>query len=138
MTSLEKRRLLARFNPNCSAQTTSMPEPPEEIRTRVPEDYMCFLRETNGGEGFVGDNYIILWTIEDLLVLNRSYMVDEYAPGLFLFGTDGGGEGFAFDTRSEARPIVSVPFVGMDLSLIRPIAPSFDEFLQALYKGLWG
>lgn len=56
-----------------------------------------------------------------------------YAPGLFLFGSDGGGEAFAFDLRSNPPPVVSVPFVGMDLSLVEFVAVDFGAFLEVLY-----
>jgi hypothetical protein len=71
----------------------------------LPEAYLKFLLQSNGGEGFIGhSSYIILWAIEDLIKMNESYQVDEYAPGLFLFGSDGGGEAYAFDIRSGSRP----------------------------------
>jgi hypothetical protein len=54
----------------------------------------------NGGEGFIGENYLRAWPVEDLIQSNKDYRVDEAAPGLFLFGSSGGGEAFAFDTRS--------------------------------------
>jgi hypothetical protein len=66
--------------------------------------------------------------------MNKAYQVAEYAPGLFLFGSDGGGEAFAFDTRTEAKPIVSVPFVGMELKLARPLGSNFKAFLEELFK----
>jgi len=66
--------------------------------------------------------------------MNRSYQITEYAPGLLLFGSDGGGEAFAFDIRSGEESIVSVPFVGMDLHLARPVARDFQTFLQVLFN----
>jgi hypothetical protein len=74
------------------------------------------------------------WRIGELLEMNRAYEVADYAPGLFLFGSDGGGEAFAFDTRRGANPIVSVPFVGMELKMARPIASNFTAFLDELFK----
>lgn len=89
----------------------------------------------NGGEGFIGPNaYVIFWKLEELMELNKAYQVAEYAPGLFIFGSDGGGEAYAFDVRTPAMPIVSVPFVGLDLSLARAIAPTFSGFLDILSK----
>jgi hypothetical protein len=87
---------------------------------RLPEDYAKFLQGVDGGEGFVGNTYLILWRAEELLAMNRAYQVAEYAPGLFLFGSDRGGEAFGFDTRSDTKPIVSVPFAGMKLKVARP------------------
>jgi hypothetical protein len=51
-----------------------------------------------------------------------------------LFGSDGGGEAFAFDRRSEEQPIVRVPFIPLDLKEVRAFAPTFDGFLEALFE----
>jgi len=51
---------------------------------------------------------------------------------LTLFGSNGAGEGFAFDMREPSKPVVSVPFIGIDLKEITPIATTFDGFLVNL------
>ncbi|SRR6266487_5605684 len=134
MTSADKRKLLLKFNSKAPAGASSIRQFEMESGFRLPDDYAQFLQQTNGGEGFVGNAYLILWRIEELLEMNKDYQVAEFAPGLFLFGSNGGGEAFAFDMRSDAMPIVSVPFVGMELSSIIPIAPDFKAFLEALFK----
>jgi len=98
----------------------------------LPEDYQAFLRRHDGGEGFVGKNYLILFHAEELVPSNREYEVQEYAPGLILFASDGGGEGYAFDARNDLMRIVKVPFIGMDVRSAVPIADSFNEFLSRL------
>lgn len=98
----------------------------------LPSDYRCFLRENNGGEGFISDSYLILWRAEELVDFNRDYEVEKYAPGLFLFGSNGGGEGYGFDLRGPEMVVVMVPFVGMSLRYARGIASSFHEFLRQL------
>jgi hypothetical protein len=45
--------------------------------------------------GFIGENYLMAWPVEDLIQFNKEYLVDEAAPELFLFGSSGGGEAFA-------------------------------------------
>jgi len=70
---------------------------------------------------------------KELLRLNQAYEVAEYAPALFLFGSNGGGEAYAFDRASKGA-IVAVPFVGMDVSLAQLQAPSFKEFIERLAK----
>jgi hypothetical protein len=40
----------------------------------------------------------------------------------------------AFDRRSDAQPVVSVPFVGMELELANVMGKSFTEFLENLSK----
>ena len=134
MKPFDKKQIFEKFNSNPPASVASLRNFELESDFRLPEDYVQFLQQTNGGEGFVGPNaYVILWRLEELLEMNKAYQVAEFAPGLFLFGSDGGGEAFAFDTRSNAKPIVSVPFVGMEVNLVRSIAPNFKEFLKELY-----
>lgn len=99
---------------------------------KLPSDYVRFMREIDGGTGFISDNYLILWKAEELLTFNREYEIEMYAPGLFLFGSSGGGEGFAFDMRDEKMGVVMVPFIGMSLTDAKPIAPGFDDFLRYL------
>ena len=99
----------------------------------LPADYVQFLEQMNGGEGFVGKNYLMAWPIEDLIQFNKDYYVDVAAPELLLFGSSGGGETFAFDTRSSPPPIVAVPaIVCLEDAIV--IAPTFNSFLQHLYR----
>lgn len=134
MTPSDRDRLLVKFNGNPPLDATAIRRFETESGLCFPGDYVRFLQQMNGGEGFVGNAYVILWRTEELLEMNKAYQVSDYAPGLFLFGSDGGGEAFAFDTRSPAKPIVAVPFVGMDLSLARLVAQSFEGFLDELFK----
>lgn len=101
------------------------------LKVELPHDYREFLRASNGGEGFLGQNYVALWRAEELKPLNDSYDVAQFAPGLLLFGSDGGGEGYAFDTRENPWVVVQVPFIGMgDARSTIPLGRSFTEFLQ--------
>jgi hypothetical protein len=126
--------VLAEFNGRPPADADSIRRLEVEAGFRLPEDYAAFLMRSDGGEGFIGGFYLILWSTGELLKLNRAFHVDEFAPGLFLFGSDGGGEGLAFDRRSDAQPVVSVPFVGMELELANVMGKSFTEFLENLSK----
>ena len=130
----DKEGILAEFNGNPPADAASIQQFQTEAGLRLPEDYANFLRARDGGEGFIGDAYLILWRVGELLELNKAYQVAEYAPGLILFGTNGGGEAFAFDSRSDAKPIVSVPFIGMALKSVHTIAPNFELFLDNLSR----
>jgi SMI1 / KNR4 family (SUKH-1) len=102
---------------------------------RLSRDYVEFLKATDGGEGYVGEAYVILWGAGELVAMNNGYEVETYAPGLLIFGSDGGGEAYGFDTRVPQWSIVEIPFVGMEWSVARPIGPSFLEFLEHLLRG---
>jgi SMI1 / KNR4 family (SUKH-1) len=101
----------------------------------LPDEYKHFMGAHDGGEGFFGKQYVILWRTAELIDFNRDYEVTRYAPGLLLFGSSGGGEAFAFDIREEERMRVRmVPFIGMSLKDAKPIADTFKGFLIRLAK----
>lgn len=95
----------------------------------LPDDFIELYKYSNGGEGFIGDGYLIVWRSEELEKFNSEYEVEKYAPGIILFGSNGGGEAFGFDTRSTPFKVVQIPFVGMNLKYARTVADSFTELL---------
>lgn len=100
----------------------------------LPLEYLEFLKKTNGGYGFIGnESYVILWQLEEIGFLNKAYEVQKYVPGLLLFGSNGGGESYGFDIRKKSWNIVQIPFVGMSWDLAQPLAKSFNQFLNYLY-----
>jgi cell wall assembly regulator SMI1 len=98
----------------------------------LPADYRSFLLEQDGGEGWVGAHYLSLWRTAELVPFNAEYEVPQWAPGFIIFGSNGGGEGFGFDTRSTPWPVVQVPFIGMSHEDGRWVASGFSEFLRRM------
>ncbi|MGS0893263.1 SMI1/KNR4 family protein [Burkholderia stagnalis] len=101
-----------------------------EVRITLPEDYMDFLRKCNGGEGFVEGNYMMLWKAEDIVRFNKEYEVADCAQELLIFGSNGGGEAYAFDARVFPMPIVQIPFIGMDVADAIPVADCFSALFS--------
>jgi len=134
MTLVSPEKLFAKFDANPPANSGSIARCQAHLAVPLPQDYVQFLRQMNGWEGFIGKNYLRAWPVEDLIQSNKDYRVDEAAPGLFLFGSSGGGEAFAFDTRSAPPPIVAVPFIVLNLEDAIVMAPNFTEFLLHLYR----
>jgi hypothetical protein len=100
---------------------------------KLPADLRELIETSDGAEGFINGHYLMLWSATEIIECNKSYQVDLYAPGLLLFGSNGGGEAYAFDTRaSNSMPVVRVPFIGMDLEYADVEAPTFTEFLEKL------
>jgi len=123
--------LLARFSANSPADDKALEQFEKRSELALPTSYKKFLKCTNGGDGFIGKNrYVILWRLEELLELNESYRIYEFARGLFLFGSNGGGEAFAFDMRSDQKLIVSMPYIGMAIDSVHPICDDFEVFLS--------
>lgn len=127
------QEFLSEFDLNHPAPVHLIEEAEKNLSFSFPKDYRRFLELGNGGDGFIGESYAILWRVEELASLNNEYQVCDYAPGLLLFGSNGGGEAFAFDLRAPTQPIVKVPFVGMDLQSIVVIGKNFSNFLNYLY-----
>jgi hypothetical protein len=122
---------MTNFLRNAPTSVVSLQEFERRSGFRLPQDYAMFLQRTNGGDGYCNRNqYAMLWRLEELLGLNESYEIRDYVPGLFVFGSDGGGEALAFDQRADKHSIVRVPFVGMDLGLCEQIARRFKDLVD--------
>lgn len=107
----------------------------EYFKVILPKQYIDFMLTANGAEGDVGDNsYLVLWSAEEIIELNKDYEVNEFAPGLLLFGSNGGMDAYAFDTRRESLPIIEVPFIGMGLEEVKDCGDTFLDFLKYLYN----
>src|SRR5690242_4867217 len=106
-------------------------ESERKLGLKLPAEYVEFLKYSNGGEGFIGENaYVRLWPVEKLSEMNRSYEVVKDAPGLLIFGSNGGGEAYGFDMRVPQPPVVQVPFIGMAWDVAWAAGKSFDDFLK--------
>ena len=127
------RQMLARFKCSSGASDSSIRESEAKLGFNLPVEYIAFLKLTNGGEGFIGGEYAIFWNVEELAEANADYQVHEYAAGLLIFGSNGGGEAYGFDTRREPWPVVRMPFVGMNWDQAISIGDSFSEFLERLH-----
>jgi hypothetical protein len=118
--------------PPVSAETLRTAE--RDIGTILPDDYRSFLLQHNGGDGFIGEHYLILWSAEELSIFNEGYEVSKHAPGLLIFGSTGGGDGFAFDTRTSPYRVMQIPFVGMGVAEEFLVAGGFNELLDAMHE----
>jgi hypothetical protein len=54
----------------------------------LPPEYLCFLRYSNGGEGFlcIAPWYFQLCSAEEVIAHNQGYNVEEFPPGWFAIG----------------------------------------------------
>jgi len=125
--------LLTNFAKRPAATKAAIEDCERALGTKLPEDYRDFLNFSNGGEGFIGSgSYCALYQVEDLPSRNEGYEVKTQAPGFLLIGSDGGGEAFGFDMRSERCVYVQMPFMPLEWEYARPLGSSFLEFLEHL------
>ena len=64
----------------------------------LPEEYKKFVKAGSlEGELSIDPGWYQLWPLDQVAELNRNYEIEEFAPGFLAFGSNGGGEIFAFD-----------------------------------------
>lgn len=126
------QQYLKSFDLNDPADLNVIRNIEDQLGFQFPNEYVKFLLHSNGGEGPIGDNYLQLWKVEELIEDNEGYSVEECAPGLLIIGSDGGDTAYCMDTRSKKMPLVSIPFIGMDLDEVELYGSSFTKFLEIL------
>jgi hypothetical protein len=119
------------FLSNAPAAPAAIQELRGHLPASVPSDYFDLLATTNGGEGFVGNTYVIFFAAEDVLSLNAAYHVSDLAPGFFLIGSNAIGDAIVFDCRTAVCRLVLVPFIPLMPDVAEPIGSSITEFLDA-------
>ncbi len=117
------------------ADPSSISELIGAVAEPLPDAYVALLQYSNGGEGplSIAPGWLQLWPAEKVLRLNKAYFIDTNLHGYFGFGSDGGGELFAFDLR-QGRPckVVMVPFVPMTEAELVIVADDFETFVRAM------
>lgn len=106
-----------------------------EMCINSPDQYKEFMLESNGAEGSIGENsYLAIWSVEEVVTLNKDAKVEEFTPGLVFFASDGGGMAYAFDKREENISIVEIPDDSIHIEDAKLIGKTFNDFLQNLYN----
>jgi hypothetical protein len=108
----------------------SLKEFSSKVNFKLPQGYLEFMSNSNGAEGQLASSYFILWSIDELFDLNEQYHVDEFAPGFFIIGSDGGDTAFAIDKRTGE--LYDMPFVGMSREEATLRARDFPGLLETL------
>jgi SMI1/KNR4 family protein SUKH-1 len=98
----------------------------------IPDYYVDFLNKSNGAEGFVGTVPLFLLRAEEIDEINIAAAIDEFVPGLVIFGSDLSGISYAFDTRQEHAPIVEFFDADIGDGEEQFCANSISDFFQYL------
>ena len=96
----------------------------------LPEDYVALMLFSNGAEGRLGnssDSFIIIWPIEDVIVLNEGYGVSNDYPELVIFGKDAATAAYAFDIRFSPMPVIEVDLI--DPEYRKEVGGDFLDFM---------
>ena len=102
----------------------------------LPEDYRAVMRRTNGGECDFGESWMVLQSLEAAIERNATFKEAGFPPFIF-FGSDGGGDGYAWDLRPERHSrYVVVPFIVPEDEAVIPCGDTLEEFLSVLHGGI--
>lgn len=128
------KKYLNNLSLNTPASLSEIKDVEDKLGVKLPKDYIDFMMFSNGCEGSIGESYIVMWPIEELVQCNEDYEVEDYVPGLILFGSNGAGEAYGFDMRGEQVSYIMVPFMLEYEAIIRQ-GYTIHEFFERLYTG---
>jgi hypothetical protein len=122
--------LAVRWRATASGPFFDMADPPVEFLQALPADYLSAVDEFGGREGFIGETYLRLYRLEELVGLNVAYEVPALFPQVILFASNGAGEAFAFPLGQAG--VLQVPFLPLSTEHAGRVASSFTEFVRLL------
>jgi SMI1 / KNR4 family (SUKH-1) len=101
-----------------------------EMDCKLPADVKALLREHDGGRGSLGERKqpFELWSIERIADECEAQEVTRAVPGLVLFGSDGGSEGYGWLAGKYGR----VPMLAAGPHEFENLGTSLVELLRAL------
>jgi hypothetical protein len=130
----DMRKFTKALSLNSGAPSETIESFEQRFQIVFPGDYKHFLSTSNGASGFVGESYLLLWSLDDMEEINQLSNLEEYIPGLILFGSDGGGETYAFDTRQSRLSFVKFPSIGVNSENVEFCGHTFYDFLAHIFK----
>ena len=107
-------------------------EKPEQMISSVnglelPEDYLAFLREYNGGEGPLGENnYSRFYRLEELQEINDEYEVPKWWPGYVVIGS---ADNQLWAYNPEKGVYCQIDSCNTDEDTYYTVSDSFEAFL---------
>jgi hypothetical protein len=106
-----------------------------ELRAKYPYSppaYFELLAGLNRWEGFVGENYTVLFDAATAVATDE-YEVPTYCPGYFALGSNGGGELRVCTERGiDDRPIYFLPAIGMKDAGLMVVSRTASAFAGAV------
>ncbi len=101
---------------------------------KLPDDYLGFISEHNGGEGPLGqNNYGRFYKLEELEEINEAYDVKNSWPGYIVIG---GIDDTLWAYNPEKKIYCQIDSMNTDEDTYYTISNSFEEFLINMDKEL--
>jgi hypothetical protein len=106
----------------------------QDMDCKLPADVKELLRERDGGEGTLGPRKrpIQLWPLERIRAECEAQEVTRAVPGLVLFASDGGSEGYGWLPRLKTGKYGRISLLAAGAHEFEPLGDSLEELLRAL------
>ena len=106
----------------------------EEMDCKLPLEVKDLLREHDGGEGTLGPRKrpLQLWPLERIRAECEAQEVTRAVPGLLLFASDGGSEGYGWLPRLKRGKYGRISLLAAGAHEFEPLGDSLEELLRAL------
>jgi hypothetical protein len=103
-----------------------------DLGIEFPEGLRSILKLYNGGSGKIGDYYLDLWALEDIIDFYQENMEAE-ADNLVPFASDGCG--MSFTLIKGAVEIRVIPMDSLEYEYSKKCSNNFNEFINEMYSG---
>jgi len=106
----------------------------EELECKLPQDVKALLREHDGGEGTLGPRKrpLQLWSLQRIRAECEAQEVTRAVPGLVLFASDGGSEGYGWLPRLKKDRYGRISLLAAGAHEFEPLGDSLEKLLRAL------
>ena len=103
----------------------------------LPADLRAFLEKHDGARGTVGARKrpLVLWSADQIARESEAQEVTRATPGLLLFGSDGGAEGYGYLPRMERGKYGRISFMAAGAHEFESLGDSLEELVRALAEG---
>ena len=111
---------------------------PEELDALpLPADVRTFLSRHDGARGTVGlrKRPLVLWSARQIAIEADAQEVTRATPGLLLFGTDGGAEGYGYLPRMQRGRYGRISLMAAGAHEFESLGDSLEELVTALSQG---
>ena len=103
----------------------------------LPKDVRAFLARHDGARGTVGSRKrpLVLWSAGQIAREADAQEVTRATPGLVLFGTDGGAEGYGYLPRMQRGRYGRISLMAAGAHEFEGLGDSLEELVTALSQG---
>ena len=109
----------------------------KETGVKLPADLRAFLAQHDGGRGTVGSRKrpLVLWSAKEIAEQAEAQEVTRATPGLLLFGTDGGAEGYGYLSQLRSGRYGRISLLAAGAHEFEGLGNSLQELLEAVAQG---